>query len=54
VIVVIYSFDLQPITTEVVSSNPAPDEVYIIISLNLSGTCGRSMVFSGHSCYLHQ
>jgi hypothetical protein len=37
-----------PITTDVVSSDPAQGEVY-----NMSVTCGRSVVFTGYSGFLH-
>jgi hypothetical protein len=45
-----------PITTKVVSSNPAHGEVYSIqhFFLSLSGTCDRSVVFSEYSGFLHQ
>ena len=44
-----------PITTNIVSSNPAHDEVYSINIMwyNLPVTCDRSMVFSGYSGFLH-
>jgi hypothetical protein len=44
-----------PITTNIVSSNPAHDEVYSIniMLYNLSVTCDRSMVFSGYFGFLH-
>jgi hypothetical protein len=44
-----------PITTNIVSSNPAHDEVYSInvMLYNLPVTCDRSMVFSGYSGFLH-
>ena len=45
-----------PITTKVVSSNPAHGEVYSIqhFFLSLSGTYDRSVVFSEYSGFLHQ
>ena len=52
--VIVWWLDLQlpmqsvPITTDVVSSDPAQGEVY-----NMSVTCGRSVVFTGYSGFLH-
>ena len=45
----------MPITTKVVSSNPAHGEVYLIqhYVLNLSVTCDMSVVFTGYSGFLH-
>jgi hypothetical protein len=44
------------ITTKVVSLNPANGKVYSMqhYVLNLSVTCGGSLVFSGYSGFLHQ
>jgi len=44
-----------PITTKVVSLNPAHGKVYLIqhYVINKSVTYGRSVVFSGHSGFLH-
>ena len=41
-----------PITTKVVSTNPVHGEVCLIqhYVINLSVTCGRSVIFSGYSC----
>ena len=60
VIVIVWYLDLQltmrsvPITTNVVGSDPAHGEVYNIMWWSLSVTCDRSVVFSGHSGFLHQ
>jgi flagellar biosynthesis protein FlhB len=40
-----------PITTKVVSLNPAHGKVY---SIQHYVTCSRSVVLFGHFCYLHQ
>jgi hypothetical protein len=50
------SWKSVPITTNVVSLNPTQTECthYNIMWLSLSVTCGRSVVFSGYSCFLHQ
>jgi len=40
------------ITTKVVSSNPVHGEMYS--TQHVSVTCGRSVVFSGYSGFLHQ
>ena len=42
------------ITTNVASSNPAHSEVYNIMWLNLSATCGRSVVFSVYTGFLYK
>jgi hypothetical protein len=46
----------EPITTKVVSLNPAHDEVYSIqyYVIRFVSDCDRSMVFSGYSGFLHQ
>ena len=60
VAVFVWLLDLQlpmqsmPITTDVVSSNLDHGEVYNIMLYSLSVTCGRSVVFSGSSDFLHQ
>ena len=42
-----------PITTNIVTSNPAHGEVYNIMWSSLSVTCRRSVVFSGQSGFHH-
>jgi len=45
-----------PITTKVVSLNPPDGELYLIqhyVMFILSVTCGRSVVFSEYSGFLH-
>ena len=44
------------VTTNVVSSNSARGEMYSIqhYMKSVSVTCGRSVVFSGHSGFFHQ
>ena len=61
-VVVVWLLDLQlhaqtvPIATKVVSSNPIHGKMYSIkhYVINLSVTCGRSVVFSGYSGIFHQ
>jgi len=45
-----------PITTKVVSLSPVHGDVYLIqhYVISLSVTCDRSVVFSGHSGFVHQ
>ena len=62
-IVIVWLMDLQlpmqsvPITTNIVSSNPAQDELYSIqhyVIKVLLATCNRPVVFSGYSGFLHE
>jgi hypothetical protein len=45
-----------PITTNILSLNPAHVEVYSVqhFVINLSVTCGKCVVFSGYSGFLHK
>ena len=64
VVVIVWWLDLKlpvqsvPIITKVVNSNPDHCEVFWFLIqhyvISLSVTCGRSVVFSGYSGFLHQ
>ena len=52
----IFGFTPQsvPISTKIMSLNPAHDEVYSMTTLCDKVTCDRLVVFSGYSSFLHQ